>query len=238
MPLEPGARLLPEMSDEDLQYSDFLEEELTEQENTQGDPLSGSADGDGGNLPPPWSDEVAECVQFLEAELLTEENNEDASSSTANVDGEWPPAWTNEDSQLMDFVDAPSVERVSDDMAEMVSESTSENVEVMYGTMVVDAPTGSDSSDTWSQNDPSCMSYADAAAACCHQMDLEMARQNSMAGSEGSSSSVGSTLVFGDPFRVIPEPVLVQQAFTEDEQCSEFHWNEEEEDTEMNSWAY
>jgi len=154
MPLEPNARLLPEMVDEDIQYSNFLEVELPQEENCEAD-FTGN--GDNGNLAPPLSGEDAKYVDFLEAELLVEENNEALNdkvlSSTGNVNDALPPTWSNEDAEFqMEFVkvgvkhnEALYIDMVLDIMAEMVSDSTFDNVEVVYGALALENPIASSS---------------------------------------------------------------------------------------------
>lgn len=158
-------------SGEDAEFGDFLEEELLAEENNEGsnDDALSSAVNVANGFPQTWS-------------------NEDALSSTANVTDALPQTWSG----LVNFTEAgvryneaPYVAMVSDSTSEMVPESTSNNVEVMYGTLALENPaaTGSEPA-PWTQNDtsvdPCNGNCVDDVAACCGQMDIEMPIENSM----------------------------------------------------------
>jgi len=60
--------------------------------------------------------------------------------------------------------------------------------------------------------------------------------------SKHSLSNANLTIIFGNPFPIIPESFLFQQALTKDAHyCSNSHWNEGEEakdDIEMVLWSF
>jgi len=169
------SEVLPPLSGEDAQFLDLLEAEMLVPEENNYEAPNDAAFYSTANvatdaLPPTWSIEDAELMGIMEA-------------------GASP------DNEALMYADMP----VSDNMAgEMGTEFTSNcnfDDEVMYGTL---APLESSPAaaacfepewTSWIQNDvdasvdsPFNWSYADAAAACCRQMDLEMAAEkNSMA---------------------------------------------------------
>jgi len=97
---------------------------------------------------------------FLKSNYFTHENNEapnvEAFSSMTNVDNMLPPIWSCKDVEMMDFIEtserdneALDTNMVLDNMVEIVSESTFDNVEVIYGTFMVETSTTSNF-DSWS----------------------------------------------------------------------------------------